>query len=84
MDNVTELLQSISEHKEKFTISENSSTAEKIRNKIMLGKKSNDDWLNLQDEVRKYIATNPPKEEIEILNSCCEMLTMICSAIRTK
>lgn len=84
MNKVKELVKDIKEHKKKFAITENSTLAEKIRYKISHGKKSETDWLALQDEVIAYLATNPPQEEKDILFSCCEMVGMVCERIESR
>lgn len=82
MDKVKGLLKDIAEYKKMFAITEKSTPAEKFRYRITQVNNSAEDWLALQDEVIAYIASKPPQEEIRILNSCCEMLEMVCSAIR--
>ncbi len=63
-------------HPEKWT------EAERLRERIMSSKKTNEEYLALQEELRTFIASNPPKEELERLQGCGESLAMICSAIR--
>ena len=81
MNNVKELVKAIKEHKKKFAITENSTPAEKIRYIISHGKKSEAYWLALRNEIRAYVATNPPQEEKDILFSCCEAVVMVCEGI---
>ncbi len=63
-------------HPEKWT------QAEKLRERIMSGKKTSEELLALQEELRAFIASNPPKEELELLQGCGESLAMLCSAIK--
>lgn len=58
------------------------SNAAKLRKRIMHENHSNAEWLELQEELRCFIAANPSQEELNQLQGCGESLAMICSAIK--
>lgn len=53
-----------------------------IRKKVLHENHTDDEWLELQRELREFIASKPSKEELAELQGCGEMLAMICSGIR--
>ncbi|MDR1774042.1 MAG: hypothetical protein LBR30_04160 [Clostridioides sp.] len=75
------LLEFIKKYNSEHKISDNSTPAEILKAKCH-HMKSDEDWLALQKEIEEYVATNPPESEIEILIDFCEMVEMVCSAIR--
>nr|DAZ43250.1 MAG TPA: hypothetical protein [Caudoviricetes sp.] len=62
-------------HPEKWT------EAEKLRERIMSGKKSKEEWLQLREDVRAFIASDAPEEDKAMLGGYTETLVMMCSAI---
>ena len=62
-------------HLEKWT------EAEKLRERIMSGKKSKEEWLQLREDVRAFIASDAPEEDKAMLGGYTETLVMMCSAI---
>ena len=75
------LLKNIDEYKKIYTITENSSEAEKLRHRIMNGKKSTDEWLQLRSDVRAFFQSDASEEDKRMLMGYTESLSMICSAI---
>lgn len=55
--------------------------AERLRNEIMSSGKTDDEWLELQKEVRGFLKT-ATEEDKEALRGYTESLSMICNAIR--
>lgn len=47
----------------------------------MNGKKSKEEWLQLREDVRAFIASDAPEEDKEMLGGYTETLVMMCSAI---
>ncbi len=78
------LLGFIKEYKSKYSITSDSTIAEKLRYKAFSLGKSDEDWLILENEIIQYIASDPPKSELDILYGFSEMVSMTCSAIRWK
>lgn len=62
-------------HPEKWT------DAEKLRERIMSGKKSKEEWLQLREDVRTFLASDAPETDKEMLGGYTETLVMMCSAI---
>ena len=75
------LLKNIDEYKKIYTITEKSSEAEKLRHRIMNGKKSKDEWLQLRSDVRAFFQSDASEEDKRMLMGYTESLSMICSAI---
>lgn len=75
------LLKDIDEYNKKYTITENSSEAEKLRHRLMNGKKSKDEWLQLRSDVREFFQSDASEEDKRMLMGYTESLSMICSAI---
>ena len=69
------------EYNKKYTITEKSSEAEKLRHRIMNGKKSKDEWLQLRADVRSFFESDAPEKDKKMLSGYTETLVMICSAI---
>ena len=47
----------------------------------MSGKKSKEEWLQLREDVRAFIASDAPEEDKAMLGGYTETLVMMCSAI---
>ena len=62
-------------HPEKWT------EAETLRERIMSGKKSKDEWLQLRADVRSFFESDAPEEDKKMLSGYTETLSMMCSAI---
>lgn len=62
-------------HPEKWT------EAETLRERIMSGKKSKDEWLQLRADVRTFFESDAPEEDKKMLSGYTETLSMMCSAI---
>lgn len=56
--------------------------AERLRESIMSGEKSDEEWLKLRKEVQAFFQSDAPEEDKEMLRGYTETLEMICSAIR--
>lgn len=77
------LLAFIQEYKEKYTVNDSSTTAERLRYRSSVAK-SDEEWLKLEKDIDEYIASKPPESELTILHSFADMIVMRCSAIRLK
>ena len=80
MSDMQELLTTIRLYKEeqkKISLTE----AGKLRNRILTGKKTNEEWLELKKDVLAFSQSDAPEEEKEMLGGYTESLNMICSAI---
>ena len=62
-------------HPEKWT------EAETLRERIMSGKKSKGEWLQLRADVRAFFQSDASEEDKRMLMGYTESLSMICSAI---
>ena len=81
MADIKGLLKDIEEYNKKFAITENSSEAEKLRYRIMNGKKNKEEWLQLREDVRAFFKSDASEEDKRMLMGYTESLSMICSAI---
>lgn len=81
MADIKGLLKDIEEYDKKYSINENSSEAEKLRYRLMNGKKSKEEWLQLREEVRAFFKSDASEEDKRMLMGYTESLSMICSAI---
>ena len=81
MADIKGLLKDIEEYNKKYSITENSSEADKLRYRIMNGNKSKEEWLQLREDVRAFIASDAPEEDKDMLGGYTETLVMMCSAI---
>lgn len=81
MADIKGLLNDIEEYNKKYSINENSSEAEKLRYRLMNGKKSKEEWLQLREDVRVFFKSDAPEEDKRMLMGYTESLSMICSAI---
>ena len=55
--------------------------AERLRERIMSGEKSDEEWLQLSREVKNFLQSNASEEDKEMLRGYTETLDMICSDI---
>ena len=81
MADIKGLLKDIEEYNKKFAITENSSEAEKLRYRLMNGKKNKEEWLQLREDVRAFFKSDASEEDKRMLMGYTEPLSMICSAI---
>ena len=81
MADIKVLLKYIEEYNNKFAITENSSEAEKLRYRLMNGKKNKEEWLQLREDVRAFFKSDASEEDKRMLMGYTESLSMICSAI---
>ena len=81
MADINGLLKDIEEYNKKFAITENSSEAEKLRYRLMNGKKNKEEWLQLREDVRAFFKSDASEEDKRMLMGYTESLSMICSAI---
>nr|DAU88670.1 MAG TPA: hypothetical protein [Caudoviricetes sp.] len=81
MTDIKGLLKDIEEYNKKFAITENSSEAEKLRYRLMNGKKNKEEWLQLREDVRAFFKSDAPEEDKAMLMGYTESMSMICSAI---
>ena len=81
MADIKGLLKDIEEYNNKFAITENSSEAEKLRYRLMNGKKNKEEWLQLREDVRAFFKSDASEEDKRMLMGYTESLSMICSAI---
>ena len=81
MADIKGLLKDIEEYNKKFAITENSSEAEKLRYRLMNGKKNKEEWLQLREDVRAFFKSDATEEDKRMLMGYTESLSMICSAI---
>jgi len=56
--------------------------AEKLVYRMTHGEKTNEEYLELQDDVRKFIASDASEEDKHKVGGYAESLCMICNAIR--
>lgn len=81
MADIKGLLKDIEEYNKKFAITENSSEAEKLRYRLMNGKKNKEEWLQLREDVRAFFKSDASEEDKRMLMGYTESLSIICSAI---
>lgn len=81
MVDIKGLLKDIEEYNKKYAITEASSEADKLRHRIMNGKKNKEEWLQLRADVRAFFESDASEEDKEMLSGYTESMSMICSAI---
>ena len=82
MADINKIKRAISEYEKKFSITEQSSDAEKLRAKLIKKGLSKDDCLRLEEEVIAFLKSDASEKDKEMIISYTESLSMICSAIR--
>ena len=65
--------------KHNSTIRNPVSIGEEFRKRILHEVHTDDEWLELRDELMEFIASKPPQKELDKLQGCGEVLTMICN-----
>lgn len=79
-----EFMKIVREKNEWYRHPERWTEAERLRERIMSGNHTDEEYLALQEELMAFIASNPSQEELERLQGCGESLAMICSGIRKR
>ena len=82
MADIKGLLKEIEEYKKKYTITENSSEAEKLVARIQEKKYSKEEFFKVEEEVRAFLKSDVSEEDKRMVLGYTEPLCMICSAIR--
>ena len=65
-------------HSERWT------EAERLRESIMSGEKSDEEWVLLRKEVKEFFETDAPEEDKEMLRGYTETLAMMCTTIKER
>ena len=76
-----EFIEIVREKNEWHRHPENWTEAEKLRERIMSGKKSKEEWVQLRKDVRKFLESDAPEEDKKMLKGYTETLSMVCLAI---
>ena len=82
MAEINKLNKSMSEYEKRFSITDKSSDAEKLRAKLMRKGLSKDDCLKLEEEVIDFLKSDASESDKEMIKGYTEALSMICSAIK--
>lgn len=82
MDKVKKLLKSIAEYKKRYDITENSSTAEKLVYELSKKHNTNNEYLELQKNVKFFLESDASEKDKQMVMGYTESLSMICSAIK--
>ena len=82
MSDLIELLDTIHKYNERMKITEDSSEAEKLRNRLMnLCNTPKDECLKLQNEISEFMQSDASEEDKKMVSGYTESLLMICNAI---
>lgn len=82
MADIKGLLKTIKEYNEKYTITENSSEADKLIAKMHEKKHTKEEFFEVEDEVRKFLKSDASEADKQKVLWYTESLSMICAAIR--
>ena len=82
MDRLNKLLQVAKEQSSKYTVTEESSEAEKLRFELLQKGLSKQECLELQERVNKFLKSDAPESDKQMILGYTESLSMICSAIK--
>ena len=82
MADIKGLLKTIKEYNKKYTITENSSEADKLIAKMHEKKHTKEEFFEVEDEVRKFLKSDASEADKQIVLGYTESLSMICAAIR--
>ncbi len=82
MERLNKLLQVIKEQGSKYTVTEESSEAEKLRFELLQKGLSKQDCLDLQEKVIKFLNSDATESEKQMILEHTESLSMICAAIK--
>lgn len=82
MADIKGLLKTIKEYNKKYTITENSSEADKLIAKMHEKKHTKEEFFEAEDEVRKFLKSDASEADKQKVLGYTESLSMICAAIR--
>ena len=82
MADIKGLIKTIKEYNKKYTITENSSKADKLIAKMHEKKHTKEEFFEVEDEVRKFLKSDASEADKQKVLGYTESLSMICSAIR--
>ena len=82
MADIKGLIKTIKEYNKKYTITENSSEADKLIAKMNEKKHTKEEFFEVEDEVRKFLKSDASEADKQKVLGYTESLSMICSAIR--
>ncbi len=82
MERLNKLLQVVKEQNSKYTITEESSDAEKLRFELLQKGLSKQECLELQEKVVKFLNSDASESDKQMILGYTESLSMICSAIK--
>nr|DAE57264.1 MAG TPA: hypothetical protein [Bacteriophage sp.]DAV59288.1 MAG TPA: hypothetical protein [Caudoviricetes sp.] len=82
MADIKGLLKTIKEYNKKYTITENSSEADKLIAKMHEKKHTKEEFFEVEDEVRKFLKSDASEADKQKVLGYTESLSMICAAIR--
>ena len=82
MADIKGLLKTRKEYNKKYTITENSSEADKLIAKMHEKKHTKEEFFEVEDEVRKFLKSDASEADKQKVLGYTESLSMICAAIR--
>lgn len=83
MEQLNKLLQIAKEQSLKYTVTEESSEAEKIRFELLQKGLSKQECLKLQEKVIMFLNSDASESDKQMIMGYTESLSMICSAIKS-
>lgn len=81
MEQLEKLLKTIKEHNKKYSITEQSTDAEKLRFELTQRGLSSKECLELRQRVIDFLQSDAPDSDKDMIKGYAESLSMICSAI---
>lgn len=82
MADIKGLLEDIKEYNEKYTITEESSEAEKLVARMQEKKYTREDFFEVEEAVKAFLKSDISEEDKRMVLGYTESLSMLCSAIR--
>lgn len=82
MERLNKLLQIVKEQSSKYAVTEESSEAEKLRFELLQKGLSKQECLELQEKVIKFLNSDAPEPDKQMIMGYTESLSMICLAIK--
>ncbi len=82
MADIKGLIKTIKEYNKKYTITENSSEADKLIAKMHEKKHTKEEFFEVEDEVRKFLKSDASEADKQKVLGYTESLSMLCAAIR--
>ena len=76
------LLKTIEEIRREMDVTDSSTTAEKLRAKIIKGAETKEGYLEIEKEIEDFLDTNPPQYEIDMLTEYICPFNMVVNAIK--